>query len=306
VTNTDGDGVRCRVAPSTDAAIITVIPEGEQVQLNGPAQDGWQPVLCDGQAGYAMTQYITVNGAVPATVGATNPPATNPPATNAPATVAPTATVTALPIVNGWNSDNAPAWTLAFDQDQTTAWSPQVGAPPDQAVLGVDLGKTVALGQIRWESALQGDAGMIEVRLSNDGTTWYSLGSIQLTDQTPGTWSAVTVNMKARYVKLIATNPTGVNAVGGFAEIQFAADTTGASQSLETLGPPVEPAPTAPAGGQPPTGAPPVATEAPTAPATAPATSAPVQTVAPTQPAETQPTTTDAAAFGNQLGKRGA
>jgi hypothetical protein len=245
------------VAPSTDAAIITVIPEGEQVQLNGPAQDGWQPVLCDGQAGYAMSQYIAIGANAPATVPSTlaptSPPAPEAPTNGAVTTVAATTTApAALPIVSGWNSDNAPAWTLALDQDQTTAWSPQVGAPPDQAVLGVDFGQTVALGELHWESALTGDAGVVEVRLSNDGTTWYSLGSIELTDQTPDTWSAVTVNIQTRYVKLVMTNPTGADAVGGFAELQFAAAPAGSAQSLETLGPPVEPASTAPASGPPP------------------------------------------------------
>ncbi|MGB3331091.1 MAG: S8 family serine peptidase, partial [Thermomicrobiales bacterium] len=60
VTGTGGDGVNCRTGPGTGYSVITVLPEGATVPLNGSASNGWQPVICGGRAGYVSTAYITV------------------------------------------------------------------------------------------------------------------------------------------------------------------------------------------------------------------------------------------------------
>ncbi len=62
VTGTNGDGVRCRARAGYDANVITVLPEGVSVDLNGDAQGDWQPVYCAGTAGYVFAQFL---GATP-------------------------------------------------------------------------------------------------------------------------------------------------------------------------------------------------------------------------------------------------
>lgn len=59
ITGTGGGGLNCRQQPSTSAPIVTILPEGSVVQFTGPASNGWQPVVCAGQAGFISTTYLT-------------------------------------------------------------------------------------------------------------------------------------------------------------------------------------------------------------------------------------------------------
>jgi uncharacterized protein YraI len=58
IVNTNGDGIRCRAEPSTGAEILYRYVEGDVVELRGDAVDGWQPVLCAGQAGYVAAEFV--------------------------------------------------------------------------------------------------------------------------------------------------------------------------------------------------------------------------------------------------------
>jgi uncharacterized protein YgiM (DUF1202 family) len=59
IANTNGDGVRCRQKASFDGAIITVLVEGDQVQLRGAKKGDWQPVYCDDKKGYVHADYVS-------------------------------------------------------------------------------------------------------------------------------------------------------------------------------------------------------------------------------------------------------
>jgi N-acetylmuramoyl-L-alanine amidase len=61
IANTGGAPVNCRTAPNTTSAIITIVTAGSQVNLTGPAQNDWQPVMCGGQNGYIFAQYVQVS-----------------------------------------------------------------------------------------------------------------------------------------------------------------------------------------------------------------------------------------------------
>lgn len=87
VTGTGGAGVNCRTAPSTSGSIITALPEGASVTLNGTASNGWQPVICAGRAGYVSAQYLSI----------TTPPSTPVPTATPTRTPAPTTTPTRTP-----------------------------------------------------------------------------------------------------------------------------------------------------------------------------------------------------------------
>ncbi|MGC4191192.1 MAG: SH3 domain-containing protein [Thermomicrobiales bacterium] len=83
VQGTGGVGVNCRRTPSTSGVIITTVPEGTVLPYRGAASNGWQPVTCDGQAGYISTAYLTGVAITPTPVktpGVSPTPTTTPPA----------------------------------------------------------------------------------------------------------------------------------------------------------------------------------------------------------------------------------
>lgn len=65
VLNTNGEGVRCRVAPDAASALITVVPEGSEVSLIGWAEGEWQPVLCADVPGYVHIAFVSYDGSLP-------------------------------------------------------------------------------------------------------------------------------------------------------------------------------------------------------------------------------------------------
>jgi uncharacterized protein YgiM (DUF1202 family) len=58
IVNTNGDGIRCRAAPTTDADILYRFVEGDSVDLLGDPAEGWQPVRCGGKTGYVAAEFI--------------------------------------------------------------------------------------------------------------------------------------------------------------------------------------------------------------------------------------------------------
>jgi uncharacterized protein YgiM (DUF1202 family) len=61
VTNTGGDGLRCRAQANTSSATITVLAEGTRVEVRGATSNGWVPVKCAGQDGWVSASYFTVS-----------------------------------------------------------------------------------------------------------------------------------------------------------------------------------------------------------------------------------------------------
>jgi uncharacterized protein YgiM (DUF1202 family) len=59
IVNTNGDPIRCRARPGTDADILANLWEGQTVELLGAPDGGWQPVRCAGQGGYVAVDFIT-------------------------------------------------------------------------------------------------------------------------------------------------------------------------------------------------------------------------------------------------------
>jgi uncharacterized protein YgiM (DUF1202 family) len=60
VSGTGGGGLRCRTQP-VDGATITVMPEGSLVDVRGSVVNGWAPVKCAGQNGWASAAYLSFN-----------------------------------------------------------------------------------------------------------------------------------------------------------------------------------------------------------------------------------------------------
>ena len=98
VVDTGGDGLRCRTAPSTGASIITVMPEGTQVAVRGVPVAGWLPITCNGQEGWASTDYLSFAQPTPTATSEASPSSTaQPTATVSPTMAPPTPTPTATP-----------------------------------------------------------------------------------------------------------------------------------------------------------------------------------------------------------------
>ena len=139
ITDTNGDGARCRVGADYAAATIVTVPEGTVVTIAGPVEAGtWQPIICgESQYGYVHTDFVTyalgeeptdvvVPSVVPS-VEATVTPAVEasvtPPAeaTVAPTDVVPTASATATETISLLGPDGADASASAEASGTATA-----------------------------------------------------------------------------------------------------------------------------------------------------------------------------------------
>jgi uncharacterized protein YraI len=291
VVNTGGEGVRCRVNPSADGAIITVVPEGSTITLRGTQEGEWLPVSCDGQDGYVSATYVAINGAETPTAVSTEGIATKPATDLGTGEATPTATATETatatteapteqpgtpeatpyPVLSGWQTDPNVPWTLVTDNDPSTAWTASLATAPAQAELGFDLGSVVPVDHLSvlptWPLT-----GTVELQLSNDGVTWFNLTTVRLEQLRPDAWFELPVGYDTRYTRFIVTNPTGAPQVGSLAEIQVWLEPSGAAQALNLL-PRVTPTP--------------VPTEAPTEVPVEPTVVTPVEE-APLAPAPTE------------------
>ena len=63
VTGTGGLSLRCRTGAGTGYAIITDLPEGTRVPVRGVTVNGWVPVRCANQDGWASADYLTISSA---------------------------------------------------------------------------------------------------------------------------------------------------------------------------------------------------------------------------------------------------
>ncbi len=104
VSNTGGTTLRCRVAPSLNAAIITSLTAGSKVTVRAASFNGWTPVTCGGRNGWVSSDYLTVSPLpTPSPPVTPTPVPTRPPTTPTPTPVTPTTTPTstAIPIRYG-------------------------------------------------------------------------------------------------------------------------------------------------------------------------------------------------------------
>lgn len=58
IANTAGAGANCRAAAGPAGEVITVLAEGESVELAGAPTGEWQPVACAGLPGYVHRDYV--------------------------------------------------------------------------------------------------------------------------------------------------------------------------------------------------------------------------------------------------------
>ena len=61
VSGTNGDGLYCRSGAGSSYSVITVLSPGQSVPVRGANQGAWTPVTCGGAAGFAHSDYLTIN-----------------------------------------------------------------------------------------------------------------------------------------------------------------------------------------------------------------------------------------------------
>jgi len=228
VASETGVAVNCRVAPSTDAAIITVVTHGGEIALRGEPFDGWQGVVCGSQDGYVAAQFIS-----------STPPPTLPPEPTATPPQEPEVDETeedvdepvqssARPGSNPW-LDGAPlavadvwadggatsAWNTV-DGSQGSVWYSVDGA--GQASITLDLGAVQQVTGVRWMYAESGGADNMRLLVSLDGSSWTQL--VTTSNRAPYTWEGLPTALDARFVRLTFDNPNGVPVLGLLAEVE--------------------------------------------------------------------------------------
>jgi uncharacterized protein YgiM (DUF1202 family) len=62
VSNTGGSNLRCRSQPATSGAILASLAPGTRVEVRGSTLNGWVPIRCSGQNGWASAQFLTISG----------------------------------------------------------------------------------------------------------------------------------------------------------------------------------------------------------------------------------------------------
>jgi cell wall-associated NlpC family hydrolase/uncharacterized protein YoxC len=72
VTGTNGANLNCRTGAGTSSSVITSVRAGSTLTTRGAASGGWQPVTCNGMAGFVSTMYVTAGGGTSAPVPAPN------------------------------------------------------------------------------------------------------------------------------------------------------------------------------------------------------------------------------------------
>lgn len=56
----NADSLNIRTEPNTDCEIVTMVPNGESLELSQVLDDGWVEILLDGDKVYASAEYVTI------------------------------------------------------------------------------------------------------------------------------------------------------------------------------------------------------------------------------------------------------
>lgn len=252
VSGTDGEGVLCRAAPSTDGTPLMTVAEGSVLPVTGEALDGWVPVMCaDGVPGYVSTTYL-VFGAADAGAPTPGPTvdeavvtetATEESEPTAEASVEPTETP--LPIVGIADSEGSGTEWSAIDNDPATSWTVWPSLSPQRVELTIDLGQSQPVDRLTLETDAWNTLPGTEVWLSDDGVTWWNVTWIDGGSLAPDTVTTIPLGYWARFVKLVVphADQTGFASFGGIRQLDLWASPSGDALPLSAAGAPTTPEP---------------------------------------------------------------
>lgn len=141
--------------------------------------------------------------------------------------VTPTAVPTVAPgtrykIVRGARSSNSSksSFKLAYDADGATFWRTTMTTAPKAGWVSFDLGETKHIGKIRWKFNAVEYADKYRVQVSNDGVNWTTLKT-RSNPSAANTWTSLTCDTTARYVRYYFLNPNNDPNVGWLSEVQI-------------------------------------------------------------------------------------
>ena len=105
-----------------------------------------------------------------------------------------------------------------IDGDPATVWITNEQTVPNTSYVYVDLGRTQAVGSIRWLFDAELASGHYTIEISTNRSDWTPL--LADGDLSPGAWQELAVGQSVRYIRFSFTNPDGVPRLGGLAEIE--------------------------------------------------------------------------------------
>ncbi|HVL23109.1 MAG TPA: discoidin domain-containing protein [Thermomicrobiales bacterium] len=122
----------------------------------------------------------------------------------------------------------------AYDGSTSTHWFTTATTPPASAVLTLDLGAVQQLSGVKWTYRLP-EMDQMQLQVSADGTTWTSL--VTTTTRQQGTWEGWATTARARYVRMVFTNPSERTRLGFVSEVQIWGTQTTNMRSLAVAEP---------------------------------------------------------------------
>jgi uncharacterized protein YkwD len=126
-----------------------------------------------------------------------------------------------LTITGGGRTSSSTTSTDAYDGNADTSWYTTSSGVLKAAYVYFDLGAAKNIGQIKWLFSKNGSADSFEIQISTDKSTWTKLTT--RTTAKAGTWQALKVNKKARYVRFYFNNPNKDKVLGYLSEVKFTA-----------------------------------------------------------------------------------
>jgi uncharacterized protein YkwD len=123
-----------------------------------------------------------------------------------------------LVIYASGRTSNSRSSSYCFDGRQDTSWYPTVTTPPSYAYVWFDLGKTRAIGSVKWKFNRTGYADYFEIQGSNDRQSWSTIG--KGTNAPSNTWQTLNRKATARYVRFYFRNPHRDARLGFLSEVR--------------------------------------------------------------------------------------
>ena len=224
VTDTNGDGARCRTGANYASATIVVVPEGTVVTIAGPVEAAsWQPIICGvSQYGYVHTDFVTyalgeepidvvAPSVAPTAVGATDAA----PTAAVPTEVISTATASVTPTATGT--------AVAAETDTATA---EAMVASDEAESADDQITTLAVGSSSWGTGYVSGTNGDGVRCRSAAS--YSASTILVLSE----GSAVTMRGAAQG----EWQPVSCGGQSGFAHVSFIRNSSTSAPSSPSTG----------------------------------------------------------------------
>lgn len=216
VTDTNGDGARCRVGAEYAAAMIVVVPEGTVVTIAGPVELlEWQPVICgESRYGYIHTDFVTYAlGEDPDDVVALPVEPTTPPTAVVPTeTVTPEVVATEVIATDAPATDETASETVVVETTEPEVESAEVqSTSADVSIMSTDMSVGAAAFTTGFVRGTNGEGVRCRSAASYSASTITVLAegsAVTLRGAAQGEWQPVTCAGMAGFAHVSFINDT--------------------------------------------------------------------------------------------------